>query len=135
MDHLLGEENTSVQGVASAISMLERSTGRGSTIPPNTVDLDTVLGLLQEQQDLQFERESKRQEEDRRVFFKLEADKLALELQYRREEQYKLERSDRKRTSICQFLKIWDDTTEAEAYLQSFETSVQKTGCLSCGSS
>ena len=73
MDHLLGEGNTSVQGVASAIGMLERSTDRGSTIPPNAVDLDTVLGLLKEKQDLQFERESKRQKEDRRAFFKLEA--------------------------------------------------------------
>ena len=63
---------------------------------------------------------------DRRAFFKLEADKFALEQQYRREEQYKLERLDRKRTSICQYLKIWDDTTEAEAYLQSFETSMQE---------
>ena len=109
-----------------ALSACWKDTDRASTIPPNTVDLDTVLGLLKEQQDLQFERESKRQEEDRRALFKLEADKLTLELEYRREEQYKLELSDRKRTSIYQYLKIWDDTTEAEAYLQSFETSMQE---------
>ena len=108
-----------------------------ATASTTAVDQDTVIRFLKEQQDQQHEREFRRQEEDRRILLKLEEDKLLmeekwlqneLELQNRREEQYKLEQSFRKRMSITQHLKTWDDTTEAEAYLQSFETSMGEAG-------
>ena len=108
---------------------------RSATASSNAVDLDTVLRLLKEQQDQQHDREFRRQEEDRRTLLKLEEDKLLMEekwlqnelkLQNGREEQYKLEQSFKKRMSITQHLKTWDDTTETEAYLQSFETSMEE---------
>ena len=106
-----------------------------ATASSTAVDLDTILSLLKEQQDQQHDREFKKQNENRRTLLKLEEDKLLMEekqlknepeLQNRREEQYKLEQFFRKRISITQHLKTWDDTTEAEAYLQSFEMSMEK---------
>ena len=100
-----------------------------ATASATAVDLDTILYFLKEQQDQHHDREFRRQEEDRRTVLKLEEDKQLmeekrlqneLELQNRREEQYKLEQSFRNRMSITQHPKTWEDTTEAEAYLQSF---------------
>ena len=52
--------------------------------------------------------------------------KLSQKSRSGREEQYRREKEDRKRANIRQTLKTWDDTTEAEAYLENFEAIMRE---------
>ena len=79
--------------------------------------------------------DKERQNEDRKIRFLMEDARIKLEekrleaeseLQIRREEQYRREKEDRKRANIRQTLKTWDDTTEAEAYLENFEAIMRE---------
>ena len=74
------------------------------------------------------------EKEDRQAEMKKAGEELAARNERKREEElrieavkntlYRMEKVDRKRSSICQQLQKWDDKTGAEAYLKTFEAAM-----------
>ena len=76
------------------------------------------------------------EKEDRQAEMKKAGEELAARNERKRKEKlrieaekntlYRMEKADRKRSSICQQLQKWDDKTDAEAYLKTFEAAMHE---------